>query len=121
MSKIAFSVSTNYEVTTEMLEMLIEDITYAGADWIDDIQERHNGIETVYDFTEAETDEVFELTLAKVAGATYKILDYQVQVNHVIRDNIVEWAKDWEEASEFDIDCVDVIIQVALFGEVVYG
>ena len=60
-----------------------------------------------------------------LAKAASSILDFEVEVGSYIYDMLVQDLRDWRENPQygvpFDADLSDVLVQIACFGEVVFG
>lgn len=63
--------------------------------------------------THVVTKEKLEKTILDAYAGNYKLIDHnQRAVHELVTEN---------EAGEIDTECIDLLIQYALFGEVVYG
>ena len=60
-----------------------------------------------------------------LAKAASSILDLEVKVGSYVYDMLVEDLRDWRESPQygvpFDADLSDILVQVACFGEVIFG
>lgn len=88
----------------------------------------HEGwVAAITNFTDAETGEPFEVKMLRqqvndnsLYGAFRKVIEGKVQVAPDIRNYIVRAVCEGD-AGMIDAEAADVLVQVALFGEIVFG
>jgi hypothetical protein len=69
---------------------------------------------------EDESDDEFVIDIDKVASAIGKLVAGNVQVRNSLLATLKEANRE-NEGGEIDADLADIIIQVACFGEIIYG
>ena len=101
----------------QFIQDIKDTITYACGYWAH-ISYEENGDVNVLDFYE---DENYTINAEKIWGAISAIENGSgIEMNNTIRNEIVEDAKE-KEMLLMDALSVDVIIQVAIYKQIVYG
>lgn len=101
----------------QLIQDIIEDMPY-GIDYWAIVEYLENGSVKVYDKYE---EEVYTLTKNDISQAMIDISnDNTIEINSTIRNEIIEDNKE-NEMAMMDATSIDVVIQVAIFGEIVYG
>lgn len=124
MSTVIEQTTVTFKVETDTIENVIDQAGYIIGYWASEgAYDRIGKTYTVWE-TEAhdtdETDRKFVLTYHDIVRALIKVANRQVKVNRSISDACADLLYGGE-GDLFDADCADVIIQVACFGEIVYG
>lgn len=116
MSKILISIDVSDEAITDIIDGAEEGgIGYWARDSHNDTNAR------TFSFTDIEDDKQYTITYEQIASAIGLIATDQVELNSMIRDAIVLDLANYDDPFRMDAECYDVIIQVATFGELVYG
>lgn len=109
----------NVELSIEAIEDIIEGAGYGIHYWatkavVDDEAQ-------TYEVTDGETGKSYLLHYQDINKAIQSLLDREVAIRSDIVDAIALDLMNYEDAHRMDSEAYDVIIQVACFGEVIYG
>jgi hypothetical protein len=120
-----------YQVTDEQIEDILDAAGYGINYWcigaVIDSEARTYTVETDPDLTDDEAPAT--LTYDKLLETAFRIAGRQYEVNDGIREYFTEWLEALEADDEdsqwaggfIDADAGDVLIQIAIHGEIVYG
>jgi hypothetical protein len=109
----------NVEVTHEMIEDIIEGAGYGIHYWATKAVVDEDA--QTYTITDGEDGKVYVVHYSDITKAIQSLLDREVAIRSDIVDAIALDLMNYEDAHRMDSEVYDVIIQVACFGEVIYG
>lgn len=121
-----YFVTLSHKINTEFLEHVLEAALYGGigywavADEILRADPRSGLISLHLSDTEDWSIEFGTVTHDTVMDGIRRILDGTVKISQDLRDHLAAGVSEGD-AGEIDSDVADCIIQVGLFGELVYG
>lgn len=115
---LSITVPKTYTLSIEAIEDTIDTAGYGIGYWassavVDDKAQ-------TYTVTDGETPETFVLTYQSIFEAVLKLSNGDVKIRKDIAQTCAIALLDYEEA-EIDSEIADCIIQVACFGDVIYG
>jgi hypothetical protein len=116
MSKILISLDVSDEVITDIIDGAeCGGINYWASRSVNDPDNRTLTI------TDGEDDKTITITYDQIVNAISDLTNGRVSISPAIRDAITSDLASGDYGCYMDATCYDVIIQVALFGDVVYG
>jgi hypothetical protein len=109
----------NVELSIEAIEDIIDGGGYGIHYWaVAGVVDEEN---QTYKVTDGETGKSYLLHYSDITKAIQSLLDREVAIRSDIVDAIALDLLNYEDAHRMDSEAYDVIIQVACFGEVIYG
>jgi hypothetical protein len=116
MSKILISLDVSDEVITDIIDGAEEGgIGYWASRSVNDLTNRTLTI------TDDQDNKPTTITYDQIVNAISDLVNGRVSISSSIRDAITSDLASGDYGCYMDATCYDVIIQVALFGDVVYG
>lgn len=127
----------NVNVSIGITERMASDILISALDnpyggsryWVQNVRVKTNDADDILDeiwlsatFEDAEADHKtnYFVNLDKIVTAIQSILDQTITCNKVIYDTLFRAIRE-DDSGYVDADVADVILQVAVLGEIVYG
>lgn len=108
----------NSEERNQFLDDVIEGAIYGCAYWARG-KVNEDGEQIIWDFEEP--DETFVLNRETIERGIRKVVDDpDFKVADIIR-NYVQSGDEYNDATNVDAECADVIVQAALFDQIVFG
>lgn len=112
----------SYTIPDDVVKTIIEMAGYGIAYWADEAQ--YDDVKRTYKVLVSEDDEVFTITYQQIAEALVLVGTRETPnyIDKYARDTLME-IQDGEEfpGGYIDADLADVVVQLAIYGEVIYG